>query len=324
MSSLLAKRDLTPQFISLEDSAKQEIAQGLLQHRARLSPKYFYDAIGSTLFEAICQLDEYYLTRAEAAIFSHHAEEIAQATGAVGALIDLGAGNCEKAAGLFGALQPDIYVPVDISEGFLLDKVAALRKRFPAVPMQPVAMDFSETLQLPEPIQERTRKLFFYPGSSLGNFAPLQALQFLQRMRAACGDGEGGILIGVDLVKDAETLQAAYDDGLGVTAAFNLNALRHVNRILASDFDPRDWAHVAVFNAQQSRVEMHLRACSDVTVRWPEDSRHFGKGEHIHTESSYKFTRETLTELLAQAGFGDAQCWSDPAQTYLVCHARAI
>ncbi|OYV36802.1 MAG: L-histidine N(alpha)-methyltransferase, partial [Rhodospirillales bacterium 20-64-7] len=272
----------------------------------------------------ICLLDEYYLTRAEAEIFARHAEQIAQAAGAVGALIDLGAGNCEKAAGLFGALQPEIYVPVDISEGFLLDKVAALRKRFPAVSIHPVAMDFSETLQLPGPIEMRRNKLFFYPGSSLGNFAPLQALQFLQRMRAACGDGAGGILIGVDLVKEAETLQAAYDDALGVTAAFNLNALRHVNRILGSDFEPRDWAHVAFFNAQQSRVEMHLRARSEVTVRWPDNARHFGKGEHIHTESSYKFTRKSLTELLAQAGFGDAQCWSDPAETYLVCHARAV
>jgi dimethylhistidine N-methyltransferase len=324
MSSSLATGSQPEHSGSAAAAARAELAAGLLQPQARIAPKYFYDGLGSTLFEAICQLDEYYPTRTEAAIFARHAEDIARAAGQGATMIDLGAGNCAKAASLFEALRPLAYVPVDISVDFMLEAVAALRKRHPALAIHPVGIDFSEMLSFPAAVQEMGPKLFFYPGSSLGNFTPLQAAQFLQRLRAACGDTADGVLIGVDLVKDAECLQAAYDDPLGVTAAFNLNVLRHANRILEADFDPRDWKHVAFFNAAQSRIEMHLKAARDTVVSWPHGARHFGAGETIHTENSYKFTRRGIIGLLAQAGFGDPTCWTDAGETFLVCHARTI
>jgi dimethylhistidine N-methyltransferase len=326
MSSLSARPDSFAAggqgFASEAAVARAELAAGLGQKQARISPKFFYDALGSKLFEAICQLDEYYLTRAEAAILRGQAQEIAAAVGTGRVMIDLGAGNCAKAAGVFGVLKPRQYVPVDISAEFLAGAVAGLEAAFPALPMLPVGMDFSETLVLPRQV-EADGRLFFYPGSSIGNFTPLQAAQCLGRMRAACGR-DGAVLIGVDLVKEPAVLEAAYDDALGVTAAFNLNVLRHVNALLGTDFAIRGWRHVALFNEAQHRVEMHLEAVRDALVRWPGGSRAFAAGERIHTENSYKYTERGFVEMLAQAGFGEAKCWRGADGAFLVCHARAI
>jgi dimethylhistidine N-methyltransferase len=321
MSSLAPR---TEKFGAETLAARRELAAGLGRSQATISPKYFYDALGSKLFEAICQLDEYYLTRTEAEIFAANALDIAQVSGPGTTMIDLGAGNCEKAAGLFTALRPAAYVPVDISVDFLVGAVETLRQKHPHIPMQPVGLDFSTSLVLPDAVQRASKKLFFYPGSSLGNFSPLQAAQFLQRLRSACNAGDGAILLGIDLAKSADTLEAAYDDALGVTAAFNMNVLRHVNRILGSDFASRGWQHVALFNAAQSRIEMHLQARHDLTVAWPGGSRNFAAGERIHTENSYKYTSKAVLDLLTQAGFGDIRCWSDSNENYLVCHAGAI
>jgi dimethylhistidine N-methyltransferase len=314
--------DLAEKSASGNAAACEELATGLLHAQARISPKYFYDSLGSKLFEAICQLDEYYLTRTEADIFSKYATEIAQTAGRNATLVDLGAGNCEKAARLFDVLQPKLYVPVDISVAFLHNAVENLRQKYPAIPMHPVGLDFSESLTFPASIPWEGKKLFFYPGSSLGNFSPLQAAQFLGRIRAVCGTNGGAVLLGVDLVKDTETLQTAYDDALGVTAAFNLNALRHINRRMGSDFEITGWKHVALFNASQSRIEMHLEARADVTVSWPEAERFFAKGERIHTESSYKFSKTSVVALLEQSGFEAPECWTDEGNNYLVCYAR--
>jgi dimethylhistidine N-methyltransferase len=314
--------DFAEKFASENTAARQELVTGLSQAQARISPKYFYDSLGSKLFEAICQLDEYYLTRIEADIFTEYSTEIAKAAGKGTTLVDLGAGNCEKAASLFDILQPKLYVPVDISVAFLHNAVENLRRKYPAIPMQPVGFDFSEDLTFPASMPWEGKKLFFYPGSSLGNFSPLQAAQFLGRIRAICGPGEGAVLLGIDLVKDINILQAAYDDPLGVTAAFNLNALRHINRMIGSDFEITGWKHIALFNASQSRIEMHLEAHEDVTVSWPEANRFFAKGERIHTESSYKFSQDTVVTLLEQSGFEAPECWTDECNNYLVCYAR--
>ena len=314
--------DLAQKFASEDAAACEELAVGLSQAQARISPKYFYDALGSKLFEAICQLDEYYLTRTEAEIFSEYSTEIAKAAGKGTILVDLGAGNCEKAASLFDVLRPKHYVPVDISVAFLRNAVENLRLKYPAIPMHPVGLDFSENLTFPASIPWEGRKLFFYPGSSLGNFSPLQAAQFLGRIRAICGPGEGAVLLGIDLVKDVKLLQAAYNDPLGVTAAFNLNALRHINRMMGADFEIEGWKHIALFNDPQSRIEMHLEAREDVTVSWPEASRFFAKGERIHTESSYKFSLDAVETLLEQSGFEPPECWMDECNNYLVCYAR--
>jgi len=299
-----------------------EISAGLLAPSASVSPKYFYDGLGSKLFEAICELPEYYPTRTEAAIFARHGAEMAQAIGTGTALIDLGAGNCAKAASLFPLLQPAQYVPVDISRDFLTEAVARLQQRFPQIQVTALGLDFSNGFELPDSVFHR-RRLFFYPGSSIGNFAPQQAVAFLRGLHANAG-ADGGLLIGVDLIKNKATLDAAYDDALGVTAAFNLNLLRHLNLLTGADFDLRDWQHVAFFNEAEHRIEMHLEARQALTVRWQEGERHFARGERIHTEYSYKYTRQSFIELLGQAGFAARSVWTDDAGWFAVMHAQAV
>lgn len=302
------------------DLIQEELRAGLQASVAHTSPKYLYDALGSKLFEAICELPEYYPTRTEAAIFMAYADEIAASVGPGRTLIDLGAGNCAKAARLFAGLQPSQYVPVDISINFLRDTVASLRQRFPAIEMLGIGMDFSESLALPAAVAQHQR-LFFYPGSSIGNYTPDQALAYLRRIRAACSDDASGLLIGVDLVKNKVVLDAAYDDALGVTAAFNLNLLRHLNTVLDADFDVRDWQHRGFFNAEESRIEMHLEARHGVTATWRGGERCFAAGERIHTENSYKYTQQSFASLLERAGFEVRHRWTDPQQWFLVCHA---
>ena len=299
-----------------------EISAGLLADGAHTSPKYLYDGLGSKLFEAICELPEYYPTRTEAGIFARHGEDMARATGTGTALVDLGAGNCAKAASLFPLLQPSQYVPVDISRDFLTEAVGRLQQRFPDIEMTALGLDFSNGFELPDSVRPE-RRLFFYPGSSIGNFSPEQATAFLRGLRANAG-ADGGLLIGVDLIKDSDVLDAAYDDALGVTAAFNLNMLRHVNRLIGADFDVGQWQHRAFFNQADSRIEMHLEARTALTVRWDGGERHFAHGERIHTEDSYKYTRQSFVTLLERAGFATAQVWTDPSNWFAVIHARVI
>jgi dimethylhistidine N-methyltransferase len=311
------------QIFRRDDAAmRAELAAGLLAPQASASPKFLYDALGSKLFEAICELPEYYPTRTEAAIFDAHLYDMARTIGRGTTLIDLGAGNCAKAARMFPMLQPLQYVPVDISVDFLRSAVDGLRQQFPQIRMTGIGMDFSTEMALPSAVR-REKRLFFYPGSSIGNFTPEQAAALLGRIREAC-QGDGGLLIGVDLVKDKAILDAAYDDGLGVTAAFNLNMLRHVNGLLDADFDVRDWRHAAFYNEAASRIEMHLEARRDLTVRWTGGERRFAEGERIHTENSYKYTRQGFLQMLERAGFGAARTWTDEQGWFLVCHARVV
>lgn len=313
-----------PAFVQLhfDDQAavRAELERGLLAENAMTSPKYLYDALGSRLFEAITELPEYYPTRTEAAIFDTFLPAMAQAVGTGHTLVDLGAGNCAKAARLFAALQPARYVAVDISVNFLQQALTSLQRQHPHLPMLGVGMDFSTTLALPPEVGTGSR-LFFYPGSSIGNFTPEQALPFLQQIHAACQQG-GGLLIGVDLVKPTTVLQAAYDDALGVTAAFNRNMLLHLNHLLGSDFNITQWQHRALFNTDLSRIEMHLDALQDLTVHWPGGERVFGKGEGIHTENSYKYTVDGFASLLSHAGFQDIQHWQDAQSQFCVFWAQ--
>ena len=301
--------------------ALAEVAAGLDADHASISPKYLYDELGSHLFEAICELDEYYPTRTEAAIFRRYAADIALRIGPGSTMIDLGAGNCAKAASLFPLLHPAQYVPVDIAAGFLEDAVETLRQRFSHIEMTALPLDFSVSLELPATVS-RSKRLFFYPGSSIGNFTPAQAQAFLERVRSQCGR-DGAILIGMDLVKDAGVLNAAYDDAVGVTSAFNLNVLRHLNRLVGTDFEVRQWQHVALYNPAESRIEMHLEAREDTTVSWPGGSRSFMHGERIHTENSYKYRKEAAIALLADAGFRTTDVWTDDDEWFAVLYARA-
>ncbi len=301
-----------PQFVQLyqEDRAavRAELRAGLLAPQAQLAPKYLYDPLGSRLFDAITELPEYYPTRTEAALLAEHGAAIAAQLPADATLVDLGAGNCEKAARLFGVLQPARYVAVDISVDYLHNALHCLQRQFPTLDMLGVGLDFSSTLALPPEVGPGPR-LLFYPGSSIGNFTPVQALDFLRQVRAAAQGG--GLLVGVDLVKPLDVLEPAYDDALGVTAAFNKNLLLHVNRLLGADFEVRDWQHVAFFNTEHSRIEMHLQAARNVTVRWPQEERRFVAGERIHTENSYKYRVADFEALLRQAGFAQTAAWQD-------------
>ena len=311
---------LVPQFINIAQttsnqvSVTQELTTSLLKQHASLSPKFFYDALGSKLFEAITLLDEYYPTRTEASIFEAYNADIAKTVDECGiqnsCLIDLGAGNCAKAVALIPHLKPSQYVPIDISVDYMRDAATHVQAGFPALNIVGVGMDFSSALTLPDAVQNHDR-VFFYPGSSLGNFSPPDALRFLQQIANTQHGNASGLLLGIDLVKDAAVLEAAYDDAPGVTAAFNKNVMLNVNEQLGADFDLRQWRHVALFNAQASRIEMHLEAVTNTTVRWPGHVRRFSACERIHTENSYKYTLASMTALLKQAGFSQVQHWTD-------------
>ncbi len=303
-----------------KNSLWSEITTGLLSTQAVLSPKFLYDPLGSKLFEAICELPQYYLTRTEAQILRKSLPEIRELIPSQSHFIDLGAGNCAKASQLFGALSPRSYFPLDISEEFLEKSLRTLEKDFPDIEMKAVPMDFSQSLELPPFIPEDNR-MFLYFGSSIGNFAPKEALEFLKRINAA-GSNNGSLLIGVDLVKDFRPLESAYNDPLGVTAAFNLNILKHVNELIGADFDLRDWEHRSFFNPQEQRIEMHLQARHPVVVHWTGGRRIFRMGESIHTESSYKYTQSQFITMLKQAGFPQVQSWSDEEKAYLICLAQ--
>ncbi len=298
---------------------RAELAAGLLADTAVVSPKYLYDALGARLFEAITELPQYYPTRTEAAIFAGHGAAIAQAVGQGHTLIDLGAGNCRKAAALFAALQPRRYVALDISVAFLHQSMTLLQREYPQLPMLGVGIDFFNGLDLPDAVGPGSR-LYFYPGSSIGNFAPDQALALLQQLHTSSQGG--GLLIGVDLVKPLAVLEPAYDDPLGVTAAFNRNLLLHVNQLLGSDFDLAHWQHEAGFNAAASRIEMHLRCNAAVRVRWSDGERNFVRGERIHTENSCKYDPDGFDALLRRAGFTRVQRWSDPQDWFALYWAQ--
>jgi dimethylhistidine N-methyltransferase len=319
-----------PQFIQLYQhnatSVAQELLQGLSAPQAFTSPKYLYDALGSRLFEAITELPEYDLTRTEAQLMQLHSASMAAQLPRGACWIDLGAGNCEKAGRLLGPMGAGRYVAVDISVDFVRQALDVLQRQHPGLPMAGLGVDFSGGLQLPDELEidPAQPRVLFYPGSSIGNFTPEQALNFLRNLHAGCGSAVGsGLLIGVDLLKDPSELEAAYDDALGVTAAFDLNLLLHINRLVGSNFAVRDWRHLSRFNAPLSRVEMHLQARHAVTVQWPGGQRQFAAGETIHTENACKWTVPDFAALLRSAGFTQTQAWTDPAQRFAVFWATA-
>ncbi|MCW5632325.1 MAG: L-histidine N(alpha)-methyltransferase [Rubrivivax sp.] len=321
----------TPSFIHGQTLAHEALAAeaeaGLLAAAASVSPKFLYDPLGSRLFDAITELDEYYVTRTEAAIFAAEGDAIVDAAlsgcGPAPVLVDLGAGNCAKAARLFAALRPRRYVAVDISVDFLREALEQLQQRHPALDLVGVGQDFSVQLALPAGIAG-PGSLVFYPGSSIGNFTPEGALRLLRQARALAAPG-GSLVIGADLVKDVQVLERAYDDALGVTAAFNLNLLRRLNGLLGADFDLAEWRHVARFDTPHSRIEMHLEARRPLTVRWAGGTREraFAAGERIHTENSCKWSRPAFAALLADAGWTDVRCFTDARAWFGVFVARA-
>ncbi len=301
-------------------SDRPELIAGLLADPARIAPKYFYDAIGCALFEAICELPEYYLTRTERAIFAAHRDTIAAVVGRHRQFVDLGAGDCRKGESWLAALAPRRFIAVDIAAAAIEPALSRLAAAHPDIEFTGVITDFSRTLDLgadldPGPVT------FFYPGSSIGNFAPDEALGLLAQIRRLCGR-RGGLLIGVDVPKDGARLAAAYDDSLGVTGAFNRNVLNHVNALIGSDFDPAAFGHVAFYNAAASRVEMHLEALRAQCAIVDGHERVFAPGDRIHTENSYKYTPEQFAAVLRRAGFADITVWQDEAGDFAVYYAE--
>ncbi|HEY2255259.1 MAG TPA: L-histidine N(alpha)-methyltransferase [Variovorax sp.] len=300
----------------LSDFAR-ELFAGLNQRERRISPKFFYDGAGSALFDRICELPEYYPTRTETRILTDSAAEIAEQIGPDAEIIEFGAGSLTKVRLLLDALgRPRRYVPIDISGEHLEAAAARLRADYPQLTVQPMVADYTMPLVLPTREKTVGQRVGFFPGSTLGNFSPDEALAFLQLAHRLLRGG--GLLLGVDLVKDPALLHAAYNDAQGVTAAFNLNLLRRANAELGCDFDLDGFAHGAFYNSPQRRVEMHLvsRRAQEVTL----DGQSFGfeEGETIHTENSHKFTVEGLRALAVQAGFRPAAVWTDPERLFSV------
>ena len=304
--------------LAIKSKLFQEIIDGLQANPASISPKYFYDELGSSLFQAITHLEEYYPTRVERGIMQSKLAEITEAIAAVDVIVELGAGNCEKVRPLLDSIVPKQYRALDISVDFLEAALADLHQDYPAIDMQAIAADITEELLFTD-LQDQ-KILFFYPGSSIGNFNPPEASRLFSNLAREC-HGSGGLLIGVDLIKDIHVLERAYNDSLGVTAAFNLNVLRHLNHVIGSNFSIPDWEHYAFFNQTLDRIEMHLRAKSDQLVSWPGGHRQFYAGEMIHTENSYKYPNATFLKMLQEAGFTEVTAWTDPESNFLVCFA---
>ena len=297
------------------------LVRGLLDARASVAPKYFYDSVGCALFGAICELPEYYPTRTERAIFVEYRDEIAAAAGRGRQFVDLGAGDCSKAESWLPFLAPTRYVAVDIAGDTLARALARLAPEFPDLELTGIVADFTQGLDLRRDLGDAPAT-FFYPGSSIGNFAPNDALSFLSDIRLHClTDAGSGLLIGVDTRKDRRRLQAAYDDAPGVTAAFNRNVLRHVNRVIGTDFDPAGFDHLAFFDERASRIEMHLVARRRQSVRIGDVDREFDEAEPIHTENSYKYAPAEFTAMLQAAGFSRVRCWQDDARDFAVYYA---
>ncbi len=301
-----------------------EAAAGLLAPAAHAHPKFFYDELGSKLFDAITALDEYDLMRTEAEAFALHGPAIAAALRALlparPTLIDLGAGNCLKGERLMLLADAGRYMALDISVDFLRNSLARIARHHPERELVGVGLDFAQQLSLP-PELAAPRSLLFYPGSSIGNFAPDAALRLLTQARQLSQGG--ALLIGVDLIKPVAEMQAAYDDALGVTAAFNLNLLRRLNALLGSDFDPRQWQHRASWNESAQCIEMHLQAKQDLLVRWPGHERAFAAGGRIHTECAHKWTVGGFSALLHDAGWQQVQAWTDARQRFALLLASS-
>ena len=310
--------DATPVALETAELAfLADLRDGFSKPQKALSPKYFYDAAGSELFEAITRLREYYPTRTEIGILDARGPEIAALLPARAALVEFGSGSTAKLRRLLRHLDKlAAYVPVDVSGEFLEAQAGALRADFPHLSVEPVVADFTRDFDLPDTLSGMPRAGFF-PGSTIGNFEPAEAEASLRRFARILGSG-AHLIVGVDLVKDARVLEAAYDDAQGVTAAFNLNLLTRINRELAGRFDLAGFAHRAVFNAGLSRIEMHLVSRAAQTVRVGSETFMFTEGETIHTESSYKYTLASFRALAERAGWSWLTAWTDPQALFSV------
>jgi dimethylhistidine N-methyltransferase len=305
------------------EAYRREVVEGLARSPKAIHCKFLYDQRGSELFDRICELPEYYPTRTELGIMRDHAGEMAMRIGPRALLIEYGSGSSLKTPILLDALEdPVAYVPIDISREHLMSSVERLAERYPELEILPVAADYTSPVELPEPRRHPERRVVYFPGSTIGNFEPGEAREFLRRMAGRVDHG-GGVLIGVDLEKDDAVLEAAYNDAQGVTAEFNLNLLRRFNRELGADFDLDAFRHLAFYNRDAGRIELHLESLADQTVHLGGEEIHFDRGEQIHTEYSYKYTLGGFRALAAEAGLEVEEVWTDDRRLFSVQYLRA-
>jgi dimethylhistidine N-methyltransferase len=313
---------------TIEQEFRADILRGLSTSPKRLPCKYFYDARGSQLFDAICALDEYYLTRSELAIMQRDAGEMAQSLGDGVMLIEFGSGSSTKTRLLLDELRaPLAYVPVDISREHLLAAARRLSHRYPHVEVLPVCADFTSDFDLPVSCHDGLRRVVYFPGSTIGNFERAAAIELLARMADFCS-ADGGVLIGVDLQKSPAVIEAAYNDARGVTAQFNLNLLARINRELDADFCLEQFEHLAFYDRQFHRVDLRLVSRCRQLVRIGSHSIQFLAGEPIHTEYSHKYTIDAFAQLAREAGLSQRRFWTDErnffAVVYLVPMAQEL
>ena len=299
-----------------QQNMRLEVIDGLMQEQKVLPAKYFYDHIGSQLFEQITQQPEYYPTRTELTILENHRAEIARSIGDVHTLIEYGSGSSRKIQMLLETFTHlDTYMPIDISKDFLMESARQLSERYPALHIKAVCGDYSQSISLP--VEEAQKRVIFFPGSTIGNFEPEEAMRFLRHSSRILEVGDG-FLIGVDLKKSTDVLERAYNDAAGVTAAFNLNMLTHLNQMLDGTFDITRFEHHAFYNEEKGRIEMHLRSQLDQLVQVGDVTVPFKQGETIHTENSYKYSKEEFETLARQSGFHPVNCWIDADERFSV------
>lgn len=291
----------------------REAAAGLAAHPRSLPCKLFYDATGCTLFTAICETPEYYLRRSEATIFASRMQSIAERIGPVAAVIEPGAGNCDKAAVLLAALSARHFVPLDIAPDVLAPGAATIARQHPGLTVRAIVMDFVRDIEAAAPwLPEHGRRLVFYPGSSIGNFLPAESVALLARFARLAGR-EGGLLIGFDAKKEARRLHAAYNDAAGLTARFNRNLLARLNRECDAGFELEAFEHYAMYRPELGRIEMHLVCHRTQTVRLDGQEFEIRAGEALHTENAYKYQAEEFDALAHAAGWSTHDGWCDPA-----------
>ncbi len=311
MSSGQAPSARTNESYSVRSERVNEVIAGLSAPQKYISPKYFYDRAGSKLFDRICELPEYYLTRTELKILENHLDEMAAHIGPRVSVIEFGSGSGIKIRLLLDHLsEPAAYVPVDISSVYLLAMAEELAIDYPQVAIRPVRADFTRPFELPTFATPPKRNLVFFPGSTIGNFDNSEACALLKVMRAEARPG-GALLIGVDLRKDPDTIHAAYNDSQGLTAEFNLNVLRHINRELGANFELEYFRHEAVYDEASSRIEMRLISLQPQTVTLADTPIQFERDEYIVTEYSYKYSLKEFANLAREAGFDFEQAWLD-------------
>lgn len=303
---------------------RDEVLEGLQHPVKQLPPKLFYDERGSQLFDQITELDEYYVTRTELNIMQDYIDDIVSLIGVGCLLIEYGSGSSVKTRLLLSHLSDmSGYIPIDISREHLQRSAEAVAEAYPNLEVLPVCADYSKSFDLPLPTKPVNRRVVYFPGSTIGNFHPREAEAFLTQMRGVCGP-DGGVLIGVDLKKPTDMLNRAYNDNAGITAQFNLNLLRRLNRELGTNFTLERFFHDAFYNKEQSRIEMHLVSKEDQTVQLDGRAIHFNAGECIWTESSYKYSLDEFAQLAERAGLHVHTVWTDDRQLFSVQYLTVV